>query len=302
MNNTQQPQTAQKQQNALGELHGAELNKVLVKYAEGQPSPKAYIELIKSQIMGFDQRGNPRPTEDLIYFLSVAHKTGLDPLARQIYPVYRWNSKVGRETMVIQTGIDGFRLVAQRTKDYGGQDDIKYTVEQIYNPVTGEDVKQLTATATVYRINPKNGERMPVQATARWNEYVQKGKDGKPMGMWASMPYNQLGKCSEALALRKGFAQELSGLYTDDEMGQAENAKSLIAELPKPPSIQARTKVVEAEKPAEESQPTGEPQAEDAKKPVDSNEAKEQIKPTHNESVQDSLLKKHSELKEGGAK
>src|SRR4051812_7595152 len=150
--------------------------------------PRVYYELVNTQIMGSDKMGKPRPIEDLVYFLSVAKKLSLDPVLKQIYPVYRWDSRAGKERMIIQTGIDGFRLIAQRTKEYGGQDDAEFTVEDEFNPVTGETVKQLKATVTVYK--QVDGKSLPVSASARWNEYAQKGKDkqGKEYysGLWAT--------------------------------------------------------------------------------------------------------------------
>jgi hypothetical protein len=39
--------------------------------------------------------------------------------------------------------------------------------------------------------------------------------------MWRKMPHGQLGKCAEALALRKGFPQQLADLHTFEEMEQS---------------------------------------------------------------------------------
>ncbi len=199
--------------------------KLLSLVPEGQ-SPKLYLDLIKAQVMGVDKRGNARSDDDLLTFLYVCKRTGLDPLTRQIYAVFRWSSNAGKEVMSIQTGIDGMRLTAQRSKEYAGQDDIKFTPED-------ETTKYPTkAQCTVYR--NVGGQRVSFSATARWNEYVQTDRDGKPTGMWVKMPYTMLGKCAEALALRKAFPNELSGLYTAEEMAQSTN---IVADLPKPQPV-----------------------------------------------------------------
>ena len=198
-------------------------NKRLLDLVPKGISPKVYIELIKTQILGTDRQGNHRSDEDLLYFLYVANRTGLDPITKQIYAVYRWDNRLGAEKMTVQTGIDGMRLVAQRNGHYAGQDDV------IYLPTDEATKYPIKATVTVYKII--ESQRVGFTATARWNEYVQKDKSGQATTMWDTKPYLMLGKCAEALALRKAFPNELSGVYSEDEMAQVNNP---ISELPKP--------------------------------------------------------------------
>lgn len=172
-------------------------------------TPNTYLDLIKTQIMSPDKNGKPRSNDDLLLFLYVAKKTGLDPLTRQIYSVFRWDSNLGREKMTIQTGIDGLRLIAQRTGEYGGQDETRFEYDN--------DGKPLSATVTVYKIPKGYNQPIKVIAKALWKEYVQTKKDGELMGLWGKMPETMLEKCAEAKALRKAFPAETAGLYTDEE-------------------------------------------------------------------------------------
>ena len=62
-------------------------------------------------------------------------------------------------------------------------------------------------------------------ATAKWDQYIPKKKDGSISSpLWVKMPNLMLGKCAEALALRKAFPAVMIGLYVPEEMGQANGA------------------------------------------------------------------------------
>jgi hypothetical protein len=56
---------------------------------------------------------------------------------------------------------------------------------------------------------------MRVKAVARYDEFVQMTRDGKPNHMWAKMPHNQLAKCAEAQLFRKTWPQQTEGLEVE---------------------------------------------------------------------------------------
>jgi phage recombination protein Bet len=153
---------------------------------------------------------------DAAVFFHVVKQSGLDPFARQIYMIERQ----GKQT--IQTGIDGFRLIGHRAARATGEKISIAAPQWAHEDGTWRDLWTaawgipLAARITITR----GGE--PYTAVAMYDEYVARKRDGEPNSMWTQRPAGQLAKCAEALAWRMAFPQDLSGLYTDDELQHAD--------------------------------------------------------------------------------
>lgn len=206
---------------------------------------EAEVALLKSQIASGATDGQ------LALFIQVCRQTGLNPFARQIYAVIR-NEKQRDGSyapkMAIQTSIDGYRLLAQRSGEYAGQDGPYW-----YNPHTREWVdvwlEEFPPAAAKVGVMRK-GFTQPIYAVARFESYAvreyntnTRKYDGELKNLWAKMPELMIAKTAEALALRRAFPAELSGIYTDAEMEQADvSAKSVAAATARPQTEEDKKK------------------------------------------------------------
>lgn len=137
---------------------------------------------------------------EIEYFLSFCASKNLDPFARQVYAIKRGDK------MTIQTGVDGFRAIANRTGTYAPGDE-SFEVD--------EKGKLVSATVSAKKLVA--GTWMTFSATAHFVEFYQ---DRNPL--WKTMPRRMLSKCAECLVLRKGWPEDLGGIYGDVEMERAE--------------------------------------------------------------------------------
>lgn len=151
-------------------------------------------------------------------FLMYCQSKGLDPFAREVFSIIR----KGKQTF--QTGIDGLRSMAEETGDYDGCELLWCAKDGQWVDAWLHDEPPYAAKAVVV----KRGCAKPFIAVAKWSEY-------KPEEdwMWKKMPSNQLGKCAEALALRKAFPRKLGGLYASEEMAQADKTTTAASYSPK---------------------------------------------------------------------
>jgi len=143
--------------------------------------------------------------DELRLFAYACQRTGLDPFSKQIYAIKRGGK------MTIQAGIDGLRAIAERTGQLDGSETFWCGEDGQWADVWLGSKPPAAAKTIIHR----KGCQHPFTGTARFADY------NAGQGLWSKMPAAMIAKCSEALALRKAFPADMSGVYSTDEMDQA---------------------------------------------------------------------------------
>lgn len=187
-------------------------------------------------------------------YLEVAKRVQLDPFRKQIYAVVYSKNDADKRKMSIITGIDGFRTVAARNRDYRpDEDEPTFTYDET-KKASSNPTGLVKAVVKCWKYGPDQ-QWHQVAGTAHWDEFAplkmsgdadsfdwvdtgevwpDSGRPKKkkvpkpgailehvPEGKWLSMPHVMLAKCAEAQALRRGWPEDLSGIYVQEEMERA---------------------------------------------------------------------------------
>lgn len=156
--------------------------------------------------------------DELRLFAYACQRTGLDPFSKQIYAIKRGGK------MTIQAGIDGLRSIAERTGQLDGSETLWCGDDGVWTDVWLGSKPPAAAKTTIWR----KGASHPFTGVARFADY------NAGQGLWSKMGATMIAKCSEALALRKAFPADLSGVYSTDEMEQAEVQPVTVTAAPAP--------------------------------------------------------------------
>lgn len=195
------------------------------------------LELIGARFCVPRGRHQPDPA-DVAVFIATVRSYRLNPFASQIYAHFEERPD-GSHQMTVRATIDGLRLIGLRTGVYRPADLPWYWGPNCgwVNVWNGSD-PPVAAYVTVYRRDCEQ----PSRAIAHYAEYFKPGSD-----IWLEKPCVMLSKCAEALALRKAYPAETSGLYIDAELERSDASARARATAPTPVLLRAELPAADAD-------------------------------------------------------
>lgn len=168
-------------------------------------------------------------------FMEAARAYGLDPFRKQISALVFNKAKADKRQMAIIVSRDGYRVIAQRCRNYRpASDPAQIDLDDaLVSPTNPKGI--VKATVKLWQ-QDNRGEWFPVVGEAYWDEFAavkdefaeNEERQWRPTGRktldgnWGRMPIVMITKCAEAQALRAGWPDQFGGIYAEEEMHRAE--------------------------------------------------------------------------------
>ena len=202
-------------------------------------------------------------------FMEAARRVGLDPFRKQIYAVVYSKDNANKRKMAIITAIDGFRAVAERSGKYRPDENEPEITYDDALKGGGNPLGIVKSVVTVHKYGP-DGKWHPVKGVAYWDEFAPMTEGGKwestgetwPDGNakktfkgdgtftlsatsnWKRMARIMISKCAESQAIRRGWPEDLSGVYSPEEMAQADMIDITPSEAVQRDSVEKREALI----------------------------------------------------------
>jgi phage recombination protein Bet len=179
-------------------------------------------------------------------FVHICKHTRLDPLKKQIYAQVYNKGDASKRQLVIVTSINGYRAIGDRTGCYRPDDKApRFVYNEALRNADSNPLGIESCEVSPYKFS--HGEWHACVGIVYWDELVplkeewvedpatgRKRPNGKPMidrtkSQWIKSPRNQLAKCAEAAALRKGWPDDFASVYVEEEMDRAASTDAMEA-------------------------------------------------------------------------
>jgi phage recombination protein Bet len=160
-----------------------------------QGHSEAELDVLRRFICA-DYKGQAPTDGELMFFMLYCRQHKLDPFSRQAHLL---KTKNGPQVCL---GIDGMRIRAAQSREYGGQDE----------PAFEQDPRGQVVACRVVVYRMVQGQRVPFPAIA----WMAESRGASPI--WAQRPRGMLEKCAEAKALRKAFPESCGAFYAPEEL------------------------------------------------------------------------------------
>lgn len=151
--------------------------------------------------------------EELAYFIATCKERNLNPFTKEVYFI-----KYGTNPAQVVVSKDAFMKRAEQNPNFDGfeagivVETQEGEIKQITGTIHSKNDELLGGWAKVYR----KDRSYPIDVDADFKAH----NTGK--SMWAKMPALMIRKVALVSAMREAFSENVGGLYTADEMEQAQ--------------------------------------------------------------------------------
>lgn len=179
------------------------------------------VKLSPATIRKYLVSGNGEVTDqEVVMFMSLCKYQKLNPFLKEAYLI-----KFGNSPATIVTGKDVFTKRAKRNPNYAGKqagiivEKEDGTIEEREGSMALEGEKIVGGWAKIYI----KGYEKPEYASVSFDEYAGRKSDGTLNSQWKSKPATMIRKVAVVQALREAFPEDFGGLYSEEELSQAES-------------------------------------------------------------------------------